>query len=198
MPHTIPSTRSTFLIARALACALFFTLLSSTPAWCQVVYGPTRPQAPPPSILPPRPSKAIDLSGPRFGLTMLSQGTVDALKKDHDLVLRPLISQFGFQFERRLYTSPTGVSALTEFVPLISGLEQGVALPSLNWLVGVRGASGAEFGIGPNITPVGVGLVVAGGVTIQSGALNVPLNFAVATSKSGARVSILTGFTIRR
>jgi hypothetical protein len=65
-----------------------------------------RPQAPPQSILPPRPSKAIDLSGPRFGLTMLSPGTVNALK-DRDLVLRPLISQFGFQFERRLYTSPT-------------------------------------------------------------------------------------------
>jgi len=128
---------------------------------------------------------------------MLSPGTVNALK-DRDLVLRPLISQFGFQFERRLYTSPTGMTALTEFVPLLSGLEQGVALPSLNWLVGVRSGAGAEFGIGPNITPVGVGLVVAAGVTIQQGALNIPLNFAVATSKSGARVSILTGFTIRR
>jgi len=197
VPHTIQSTRSTSGLARALACALFLTCLSSTPAWCQVVYGPTRPQAPPQSILPPRPSKAIDLSGPRFGLTMLSPGTVNALK-DRDLVLRPLISQFGFQFERRLYTSPTGMTALTEFVPLLSGLEQGVALPSLNWLVGVRSGSGAEFGIGPNITPVGVGLVVAAGVTIQQGALNIPLNFAVATSKSGARVSILTGFTIRR
>jgi hypothetical protein len=83
-------------------------------------------------------------------------------------------------------------------VPLISGLEQGVALPSLNWLVGVRTPAGTEFGIGPNITPVGVGLVVAAGVTVRSGALNIPLNVAVATSKSGARVTILTGFNIRR
>jgi hypothetical protein len=33
---------------------------------------------------------------------------------------------------------------------------------------------------------------------MRSGALNVPLNFAVTTSKSGARVSILTGFNIRQ
>jgi hypothetical protein len=60
------------------------------------------------------------------------------------------------------------------------------------------GRSGAEFGIGPNVTPIGVGLVVAGGVTVRSGALHVPLTFAVATSKTGARVTILTGFNLRR
>ena len=180
-------------------------LLCSGPATAQVP-GPqprlpriVRPQIYRPQLpLPPRPLKSIDLSGPRFGLTMLSQQTVDTLAEEHDIVIRPLVSQFGWQFEKRLYTSPEGMSALTEFVPLLSGLEQGQVLPSLNWLAGVRSASGMEFGIGPNFSPVGVGLVVAAGVTIKSGALNVPLNFAVATSKSGARVSILTGFTIRR
>lgn len=156
-----------------------------------------QPQIFRPQGLPPRPVTAIDLSGPRFGLTMLSPGAVDALA-EKDIIVKPLVSQFGWQFEKRLYTNSEGMSALTEFVPLISGLEQGQFLPSLNWLVGVRGASGMEFGVGPNISPVGVGLVVAAGVTVRSGALNIPLNFAVATSKSGARVSILTGFTIRR
>ena len=103
-----------------------------------------------------------------------------------------------WQFERRLYTSNDGVTALMEWVPLISGLEQGVALPSLNWLAGIRTASGVEFGIGPNITPVGVGLVVAAGVTVRSGALNVPLNVALASSSSGLRVSVMTGFNIRK
>src|SRR5688572_31694897 len=87
-------------------------------------------------------------------------------EKDIHLV-RPLVSQFGWQFEKRLYTNEQGLTALTEFVPLISGLEQGVALPSLNWLVGVRTASGTEFGIGPNITPVGVAFVVAEGITVH-------------------------------
>jgi|SRR5688572_22613385 len=165
------------------------------PVYPRVVQTQTyRPQAP----LPPRPLQMVDLSGPRFGVTMLSQGAVDTLAQDHEIVVRPLVSQFGWQFEKRLYTSPEGMSALTEFVPLISGLEQGQALPSLNWLTGVRTASGMEFGIGPNFSPVGVGLVLAVGVTVRSGALNIPLNFAVATSKTGARVTILTGFTIRR
>jgi hypothetical protein len=148
--------------------------------------------------VPPRVDRVIDMSGPRFGLTVLSQGSVDALLRERDLTIRPLIAQFGWQFERRFYTTDEGATVLTEWVPLLSGLEQGVALPSLNWLVGVRTRSGTEFGIGPNVTPLGVGLVVAAGVTVRSGAIHVPLNVAVATSKNGARVSILTGFNLRR
>ena len=137
------------------------------------------------------------MSGPRFGLTMLSAGNVDKLR-EHEITVRPLISQFGWQFERRLYTNGDGTTALTEWIPLLSGLEQGQALPSLNWLVGVRTNRGAEFGIGPNITPLGVGLVLTGGVTVRSGGLNIPLNFAVVSSQSGARISIMTGFNLRR
>ena len=160
------------------------SLAAATPAWSQ-------------TQVPPRVTREINLSGPRFGMTLLSPSTVDALK-ERNITVGPIVSQFGWQFERRLYTSNDGVSALMEWVPLLSGLEQGVALPSLNWLVGVRTASGAEFGIGPNITPVGTGLVVAAGVTVRSGALNVPLNFALASSKSGVRISIMTGFNIRK
>jgi len=167
-----------------ISAAVLFLLAISTSAWSQ-------------SIIPPRVTKEINLSGPRFGLTMLGQASVDKLK-EHDITVRPLISQFGWQFEHRLYTNGDGVTALTEWIPLLSGLEQGQALPSLNWLVGIRSSQGAEFGIGPNITPLGVGLVIAGGVTIRSGGLNVPLNFAVASSQSGARVSIMTGFNLRR
>ena len=139
----------------------------------------------------------VNLSGPRFGLTLLSQGNIDKLK-ENGYNLRPLLSQFGWQFERQLFRNDEGVTALMEWVPLLSGLDQGVALPSLNWLVGIRTSTGTEFGIGPNITPVGMGLVVAAGVTVRSGALNIPLNVAVASSKSGQRVSIMTGFNIRR
>ena len=89
------------------------------------------------------------------------------------------------------------MAALHEFVFLVGGLEQGVALPSLNWLVGLRTANGAEFGIGPNITPVGVALTLAAGVTFRSGALNVPMTFAVVPSKAGTRISVLTGFNLR-
>lgn len=164
-----------------------------------VVFTPASAPAPQPQrVVPPRPKGTINLSGPRFGLTMLSQAHLDTLKERDIHLIRPMVTQFGWQFEKRLYTSEDGVTALTEFVPLISGLEQGVALPSLNWLIGIRTPTGSEFGIGPNITPVGTGLVVAAGVTVRNGALNVPLNFAVAMSKSGTRVSVMTGFNIRQ
>jgi hypothetical protein len=139
----------------------------------------------------------VDMSGPRIGLTVLNQKSVDTLA-EHEITVRPMVSQFGWQFERRLYTNGDGTTMLMEWVPLVSGLEQGVALPSLNWLVGARTRSGTEFGIGPNVTPLGVGLVGAFGITIQTGALHVPLNFAIASSKSGTRVSVMTGFNLRR
>jgi hypothetical protein len=48
------------------------------------------------------------------------------------------------------------------------------------------------------VTPVGVALAVAAGVTFRAGVLNVPLNVAVVPSKSGMRVSVLSGFSTRR
>jgi hypothetical protein len=182
-------------LVRALQVGLVTLVALASPdiAAAQIYVNPQNNQQ-----VPPRPKKEINLSGPRFGLTMLSPGNVAALAEKEIFLQRSTVTQFGWQFEKRLYTNDDGLSALTEFVPLISGLEQGVTLPSLNWLVGIRTATGTEFGIGPNITPVGVGLVVAAGVTVRSGALNIPLNVAVASSKSGMRVSIMTGFNIRR
>ena len=140
----------------------------------------------------------VNMSGPRFGLTMLSNGNIAKLK-ENDINVRPLISQFGWQFEKQVYNGGgNGFAILSEWIPVIGGMDQGVFLPSLNWLVGARSSSGTEFGIGPNITPLGVGLVVAGGVTVRSGGVNIPLNFAVASSKSGVRVSIMTGFNVRK
>jgi hypothetical protein len=182
------TSKKSIAAATMSAAIVFGSLATAAPAWSQ-----TAGQA----QIPPRVTRAIDLSGPRFGLTFLSPETVEALG-EREIKVGQVVSQFGWQFERRLYTSNDGVTALMEWVPLISGLEQGVALPSLNWLVGIRTAGGAEFGIGPNVTPVGTALVVAAGITVRSGALNVPLNFALASSKSGLRVSIMTGFNIRR
>jgi hypothetical protein len=71
-------------------------------------------------------------------------------------------------------------------------------LPSLTWLVGLRGRRGAEFGVGPNVTPAGTALALAGGVTLRAGSLNLPVNLALVPSKSGIRVSVLCGFNTRK
>jgi hypothetical protein len=146
---------------------------------------------------PPGFTKTVNLSGPRFGMTALSTGVVDELKK-RDIEVGSNISQFGWQFEKQFYTRSSGVAAVNEWVVLLGGLDQGVALPSLSWMVGLRTREGAEFGIGPNITPAGVALALAGGVTFRAGNLNVPMNVAVVPSKAGTRISLLTGFNMRR
>jgi hypothetical protein len=62
----------------------------------------------------------------------------------------------------------------------------------------VRTHDGAEFGIGPNVTPAGVALALAAGLTVRAGVINVPMNLAVVPSQAGTRISVLTGFTLRR
>ena len=142
-------------------------------------------------------AKTVSLAGPRYGFTFLDDGIVAKLKSE-DIEVKNGISQFGWQFERQFYSKEGGPSVLNEWVLLLGGLDQGVALPSLNWLVGLRTRDGAEFGVGPNITPVGVALALAAGVTFRAGVLNIPMTFAVVPSKDGMRVSLLSGFTLRK
>ena len=155
-----------------------------------VVAGPAAAQTVPP------PARTVSLSGPRFGITMLGDGVVATLQ-ERSIFVNPTISQFGWQFEKQFYSTQGGLTAVTEWVGLLGGLEQSVALPSLSWMVGVRTSAGAEFGIGPNITPAGTALAVAAGITFRAGVLNVPVNVAVVPSKAGVRVSVLSGFNLR-
>ncbi len=179
--HASPSPISRASVRHA-AGALLLTALACAPAASQT--------------LPPV-AKTADLSGPRFGLTLLSEGVIEELAK-RDIEVGPHISQFGWQFERQFFTKGGPVTMVSEWVALVGGLEQGVVLPSLSWIVGVRTRDGAEFGIGPNITPAGTALVFATGMTFRAGPVNVPLNVAVVPSRVGTRVSLMTGFSLRR
>ena len=141
-------------------------------------------------------AERVRLSGPRFGVTYLGGAIVDSLAA-HGVDVSPVITQFGWQFERLMFTGEGGLSAVTEWVVLVGGLEQGTFLPSVSWLVGLRGARGAEFGVGPNVSVAGTALAIAAGFTARAGALNLPVNVAVVPSKIGTRVSLLVGFTTR-
>jgi hypothetical protein len=148
------------------------------------------------TFLPP--PGTVSLAGPRFGFTSLPPGAIDKLKERHIDLTNPFISQFGWQVEKQFYSRGGGATVVSEWVGLLGGLDQGVALPSLSWLVGIRTPEGAEFGIGPNVTPVGIGLVITGGITLRTGFFNVPMNVAIVPSKVGTRVTVLTGFSMRR
>jgi hypothetical protein len=168
-------------IRRVVHATLLITLLGSAPALAQT--------------LPPI-AHTANLAGPRFGFTFLPDDLIAELA-DRDILVRPVISQFGWQLEKQFYTRSSGVTMVTEFVGLLGGLDQNVALPSLSWLVGIRTRDGAEFGIGPNVTPAGTAIVLASGVTLRAGPFNVPLNVAVVPSRSGTRITVLSGFSLR-
>ena len=168
--------------SRHLVFTGLFTLAVSVAAFAQPV---------------PPPPETADLSGPRFGLSLLADGVVEKLA-ERDIHVGSHISQFGWQFEKLFYTKDSGLTMVSEWVALVGGLDQSVVVPSVSWLVGVRTHDGAEFGIGPNITPAGTALVLATGMTFRTGSFNIPVNVAVVPSKHGSRVTILSGISFRR
>jgi hypothetical protein len=153
------------------------------------------------------PPASINLSGPRFGVTYLSDGVrntlnndtaLDMFSPDGEFHINPVVSQFGWQWEKGFLNNNKGLTGVQEFVLLVGGLDQGVAIPSFSYMVGLRTLKGVEFALGPNITPAGPAMAFAAGATLKAGDWNLPLNLAVVPSKSGVRVSMLAGFNMRR
>ncbi len=118
-----------------------------------------------------------NLSGPRVGFTILTDGELtDNLDEEFGLNSN-LITQFGYQFEKQIMGDDK-VAGLVEGLLFIGGLEHGLFLPSVSAMFGARFESGYEFAIGPNISLAGAALVLGFGKTIKAGNLNIPINFA--------------------
>lgn len=145
--------------------------------------------------------RGLKLGGPRFGLTYISGAGFEKLqeavnKAKPNTPIEPYMSHFGWQLEYRIVKTQQGLTALTEFVPVVYGMDQGVAIPALNWLIGVRGANGFELGVGPNIGVNGVSLMVGTGFTFDMGGINVPMNLVVGRTNQTTALSISTGFNL--
>jgi len=127
-----------------------------------------------------------NLSGPRVGFTILTDGELtDNLDEEFGLNSN-LITQFGYQFEKQIMGDDK-VAGLVEGLLFIGGLEHGLFLPSVSGMFGARFESGYEFAIGPNISLSGAALVLGFGKTIKAGNLNIPINFAWVPSTSRQR-----------
>jgi len=62
--------------------------------------------------------------------------------------------QFGYQFEKQ-YLNEGNFQALFEFIPMITGVDQGMFIPSLTMMNGIRNnKSGWEFAFGPTVSIV--------------------------------------------
>lgn len=97
----------------------------------------------------------LNLSGPRMGVTCFTGNTAKILQEStqtggYDAI--PVMFQFGYQFEKQ-YLNEGNFQALFEFVPVITGLDQGLVIPGLTVMNGLRSnKSGWEFAFGPTFS----------------------------------------------
>lgn len=93
----------------------------------------------------------LSLGGPRMGVTGFTGETASYIKmseEDGGYDALPLMFLFGYQFELQ-YLTHGDFQALFEIIPNVTGLDQGLFLPSLSLMQGLRHKSGFEFAFGP-------------------------------------------------
>ncbi len=96
----------------------------------------------------------LNLSGPRFGGTFFTGNIANYLtapKHEGGFDVSPYMYMLGYQFEVQ-YLNAGKLQALFEFIPTITGAEQGIFLPNLNILHGLRhNINGWEFAMGLSV-----------------------------------------------
>jgi hypothetical protein len=100
------------------------------------------------------PNKAyLNLQGARFGYAVVFGNMAERMRASSEFggyEANPTLFQFGYQFEKQ-YLNEGKFQALFEFIPMISGIEQEMFIPSFTFLNGFRNnVSGWEIAIGPS------------------------------------------------
>ena len=137
-------------------------------------------------------------SGPRFGVVYLGGTLTDTVAARARKSVRSLVSFFGWDFQYQIGRNSGGPQPLTDFLVGVGGLEQGVVLPSVSFVIGMRLPNAVEFGVGPNVSGAGPALVLTAGITRRMGTVAVPIDVAVVPSSIGTLVSVTTGFNVSR
>ena len=139
------------------------------------------------------------LAGPRFGLTAFT-GDVATLR---DMVgRRPVMTQFGWQFEIQIVSLGSGHKALVENVYLVGGLGQGELNFTKALILGLRAPNGLELGAGPSVgysreaDDTTMSMVLAGGATLPLRDVYFPVNVAIAFAEGGPRITTLFGWVV--
>ena len=97
----------------------------------------------------------LNLTGPRLGVTYFTGETArilsDPTKYGGWNTYMPAMFMFGYQFEVQ-YLNSGNFQALFEFVPSITGVDQGIIMPNFSMLMGFRhNVKGWEIALGPTI-----------------------------------------------
>jgi hypothetical protein len=97
----------------------------------------------------------LNLQGPRFGYTFAFGPMAEVMMRDRSqggYGVNPAMFQFGYQFEKQ-YLNEGKFQALFEFIPMVTGFDQQMVLPSITVMNGFRNnVSGWEVAIGPSFS----------------------------------------------
>ncbi len=168
----------------------------------------------------PQQSK-LNLSGPRMGFTGYTGKEARFLqskRSEGGYDVAPVMFHFGYQFEVQ-YLNEGNYQALFEFVPLITGMDQNMIIPSVTILNGLRSnIFGWEFALGPSFSAMTVSkdldsdnyrvdsrgdyklrtsFVVAIGKSFKSGKMNIPFNAFVIPAKDGVCFGLSFGYNAK-
>lgn len=96
----------------------------------------------------------VSLNGPRMGAAFVTgdfAAAIQAPKNEGGYGGYPVLSQLGYQYEVQ-YLTAGNFNALVEFLPIVSGLEQGMFIPSVVFMNGFRfGKGNWEIAFGPSV-----------------------------------------------
>jgi hypothetical protein len=116
----------------------------------------------------------------------------------------PLLTQFGINFEQRIRLGSTKSHFAFQEVFTVGGIDQGIALPFFNFLVGFKSHKGLQFGLGPDFVArwtkeeleLAVSVVYAVGWTFSFYGAYVPVSLAVVPTPDDGhpRFSLISGF----
>ncbi len=116
-------------------------------------------------------AERLNLNGPRMGFTCFTGTTAKILhasKNEGGFEARPVMFQFGYQFETQ-YLNEGNYQGLLEFIPTLTGMDQGMVIPSISILNGLRNnKNGWEFAFGPtfNLVRMGTGYYDSNGTWV--------------------------------
>jgi hypothetical protein len=93
--------------------------------------------------------------GPRMGFTHFTGENAAVLKESTNnggYNVFPTLFQFGYQFEKQ-YLNEGNFQALAEFIPMVTGFDQGLFIPSFTLMNGLRSnKTGWEIAFGPTLS----------------------------------------------
>jgi len=131
--------------------------------------------------------------------------TLQAVYPKTDGTYFPVVTEMGIESSQRIPLGDSKRSLLLHEMFLIAGLDQNMPVPNVDLLLGYRGPSGFEVGMGPHFSltapggsvKIGASVMYWAGLTIATHGYTVPikLTFVPMPSYVNPQIALLVGFS---